>query len=85
MKERCVVWKEQGRINFNLFDSKENKTKIISNFEEEIAKVNDKVVINGGHYIPDLKQDKVGENPIKTWGLLVHWLRSFQIRKLMFM
>lgn len=80
MAERCVVWEEQGKINFNFFDSKENKTKNVSDFEEEIAKITGKVVINGGHYIPDLKQGKLGKNPIKTWEFACSLAKDFSDR-----
>ncbi len=89
-KGRCVIWKELSKINFNLYDSKTNKkTKIkfddLSNLllnKQGHKLTRKKVVVNGGHFIPDLKnQDKIGKNPLKTWELacqLVEKLRAME-------
>jgi len=90
VKSRCVVWKDLCKINFNLYDTKSNKKSKIS-FDELSNLLLDKqghkltrkrVVVNGGHFIPNLKnQDKLGKSPLKTWELacqLVEKLRAME-------
>lgn len=77
-KVKCEVWKEQSKIDFNFYYSELPKKKEIS--FDEISDLllykngnkitNKKIVINGGHIIPNLKnQAKVGKNPLETWTL----------------
>jgi len=87
-KGRCIAWKKLSKIDFNLYDSKTGKKKDIS-FDylsnllltkEEHRMPYKKIVVNGGHFIPNLRsQDKIGKNPLKTWELacqLVEKLRA---------
>lgn len=66
---RCGIWKELCKIDYNFYDSKDGKTKKID--QDNIGRIllsqvneNDKVVINGGHYIPFKTPSK---NAISTW------------------
>ncbi|MBM3228581.1 hypothetical protein FJZ20_01720 [Candidatus Pacearchaeota archaeon] len=77
-KSRCPIWKELSKIDFNLYDSNTNKKGEIS-FDELSNLLLDKegqrlpykkIVVNGGHFIPNLKnQEKIGKNPLRTWEL----------------
>ena len=72
MKEEvCTQWKELSKIDFSFYDSKEDSKKKISKreffkFVKDNLNEKDKVIINGGTFIPSTKKSK---NALKTWKL----------------
>lgn len=83
-KPICTKWKEKHEfINYNFFDSKTYKLRKImtpdfKDYLKDICK-NKKVVITGGHFIPDPGDyDNVPKNPIATWGLTCETVKELK-------
>ena len=68
--ESLCNWEEKSKIDFNFYDSKKDIVSNIGlgNLLEILSVVKDKMVINGGHYIPNLlDQNQIGKNSIEEW------------------
>jgi len=74
-KPICTKWKEKHKfINYNFFDSKIYKFGKVrfDEFKDYLKNncKNKKVVVTGGHFIPNPKDyDHISKNPTKTWVL----------------
>jgi hypothetical protein len=69
MKESCG-WEEKSQINFNFYNSEKDAVSNITLGEllEFLSNQFGKMVISGGHYIPNLSdQNQVGSNSLKGW------------------
>jgi len=86
-KEICPVWEEQSKISFNTYDARTDATGsqdlfgFISKLEKELEGTEGKVVINGGHFIPNIgNPDAVNGNPRETWNMACYTAKRLQAR-----
>ena len=81
-KNICTKWSSLCKIDFNFFDSniQEKSTASFEELEKILLKEEGKkVVVNGGHFIPDTENyNSVGKNPQITWTLACHLVKSLK-------
>ena len=70
----CPVWQEQGNIDFNAYEAKTDTTSnqsldsFVGDLESRLQGEKQMVVVNGGHYIPNLEYPQaIGKNALQTW------------------
>jgi hypothetical protein len=65
-----MEWKKSSNTDFNFYyNGKKSETDFL-NLKEQLLKTTGNIVINAGHFIPDINNpNKIGKNPLKTWDM----------------